>query len=352
MGKSNGFNFASTFMGDYYVKSAQLPDDGASSSEPATQPIYKQARKKDGSDMIKGCPSILVPISPDWSPSERDKFAPSVLPSRSFMGNMRVAGKVEPGRPLDEIPASFRRPVPPRDATGPTYSSFKPFYLPGLHSNRIAKGFEPRYPGPIMVDHDVSAVDWDRFLMNLRIAGALRSTDYRVANQYPGPMASIGAVYGRNFSTDWALRYKEDDYIPDVLALVETYQHHFFVPRKLDVFVACGNQRLTGYYPSDRSHLASPPVEIGLRIIGSDIPDVPELRSKSVFHNVFKKPKSKEARQAETSTMTRQEGIDAYKRQIVSRRTAELNAERKAGMMADKQGKFRLVVQPLGLLQS
>ena len=339
-------------MADSSTKSTQHLDGEVISPKPVTQAATNQTNGTHASGMIKGCPSILVPISPDWSPTERDKFAPPVLPSRSFMGHMRASRDVEPGRPLDEIPASFRRPAPPQNVAGPTYSSFKPFYLPGLHSSRIGRGFERRYPGPVMVDHDVSAVDWDRFLLNLRVAGALRAVDYWVASPALGLMASIGAVYGRNLSTKWSLRYKEYDYIPDVLALVETYQHNFFMPRNLDVFVACGNQRLTGFFPGDRSYLGAPPVEIGLRINGSDIPDVPELRSRGILHGIFRISGSKKVAPAETSAKTRQEEIDAYKQRIVAQRTAELNAERKAGMRADKQGKFRLVVQPLRMVSS
>ena len=62
--------------------------------------------------------------------------------------------------------------------TAPTYSSFPAFYLPGKHEKQITRGFEARYPAKVMVDHDVSAVDWDRFLINLRVAGALRSHNH------------------------------------------------------------------------------------------------------------------------------------------------------------------------------
>lgn len=316
-------------MTDKHPDKAQSLDAEVESSKTSPQAQSNQAKGKDTSDMIKGCPSILVPTNSDWSPTERDMGAPPVLPSRSFRGNIRAAKKVRPGRPLRTIPASFERLPPPRNEKGPTYSSFKPFYLPGLHWDRIANGFEPRYPSSIMVDHDVSAVDWDRFLINLRVAGALRFSDYFLTRRFPSPILLIGAIYGHILTPSLALRRRQNQYTEDVLSLVEIYQYRFFVPRNLDVFVACGNQRLTGYFPGDRRPLSGPPVEIGLRVTDSEIQDVPFLNSKAL-------------------AKLQREDLNMYKKRIVTQREAELNEERKAGMLADKQGKYRLVVQPLG----
>ncbi|WFD43607.1 hypothetical protein MPSI1_002270 [Malassezia psittaci] len=168
-----------------------------------------------------------------------------------MMGKLHTKFTRHPGKPLRPTPMSFLRPASPPSRSGPTYSSFQAFYLPGRHKSQIAKGFEPRYPADIMVDHDVSAVDWDRFLLNLQVAGALRGRDQLIANVLPASLTIVNAGIGNYWITRGIMNSLQRRYIPEVLALVETYQYRFFQQRELDVFVACGTSRMTGDLDQD-----------------------------------------------------------------------------------------------------
>ena len=107
------------------------------------------------------------------------------MPSRTIRGRLGGMQERRASKPLKPMPPSLSRPVPPQGSmtarfaseikgrTLPTYSDFEPFYLPGKNKRHLQEGIEPRYPAAILVDHDVSAVDWDRFLVNIRVAGAL-----------------------------------------------------------------------------------------------------------------------------------------------------------------------------------
>lgn len=322
---------------------------------------------------VKGCPPLLVPINSDWAPTDRDRNAPPVLPSRTFIGMMFTAFSRRPGKPLRPIPASFKREAPPVSKNGPTYSQFAAFYLPGRHKRQIANGFQPRYPADIMVDHDVSAVDWDRFLVNIRVAGALRGHDHLIANLIPAPLFLVHAAYGNYWITRAIMSGLQRRYIPEVLALIETYQYRFFQPRKLDVFVACGTSRMSGYFPGDDSYLSAPPVELGMRVDSSDssgsssgsssessdseedeyLRRVPRKERKSVkaAKSANRIPSKKElVKMSSTERAEAEERIKAIKsdrKRLVAQRRDELEEEKRAGIALKKHGKYRIIVQPM-----
>lgn len=218
--------------------------------------------------LVDGCPALLVPNNDDWAPSERDLAAPAILPARTMGGRMRTMWSRSAGKPLKPMPASFHRTPPApshskKDPLAPTYSTFKPFYVPGKDKKHLQEGFEPRYPADIMVDHNVSAVDWDRFLVNIRVAGALRGREHLIANLAPAPLIVLHAAYGNYFITKAIMSKFKKRHVPEVLALIETYQHRFFQPRGLDVFIAMGTQRISGHFPGDTSYEEAPPVVLG-----------------------------------------------------------------------------------------
>ena len=319
---------------------------------------------------VKGCPNLLIPKNKDWSPTFFDKMAPSVLPSRTFSGKLRVILRRKAGKPLQYSPKSFTRKPPAPSSEGPSYSSFNAFYLPGLHDKQLARGFVPRYPASIMVDHDVSAVDWDQFLINLRVAGALRGHDHLIANLIPAPLIFFHAGYGNFWITRGIMSALQRRYIPEVLALVECYQYRFFLPRKLDVFVACGSSRLTGYFPGDESYLHAPPVELGIRVddesdksSSSSESDSSDSDEEEYLRRIPRKRRNavrasrKEGRISNVMTgeviYTNHFGMEKHRKNLKDRidlkrqRREELLSERMAGLKANKQGKYRIIVQPL-----
>lgn len=311
-------------------------------------------------EFIKGCPALLIPINDDWAPTARDLEAPPVLPARKFTGRARVMWERSAGKPLDPLPASFDRPAPApstgvhpgSDPTKPTYSHFEPFYVPGKEK-QIAKGIEPRYPANIMVDHNISTIDWDRFLMNIRVVGALRGYENWISILAPMPLIILHAGYGNYWITKGIMAAFAKRHHPEVLALVEVYQHRFFQPRGLDVYIAKGTKRLTGHFPGDQTYLKAPKVELGLplkkkkkaRDLDSSSSSSSSDSSSSDSENDEFRTLSKKERKLAKKQMK----LDKKKKtmEIVSRRQEAIRKEEAQGFtIPRKPGRYRLIVQP------
>jgi hypothetical protein len=327
-------------------KEAQSKDD-----------VYDDAQLQ--AEFIKGCPALLLPINDNWAPTARDLEAPCVLPARKFAGRARVMWERSAGKPLDPLPASFERPAPARsvnavpgsEPNAPTYSSFDPFYVPGK-KKQIAQGFEPRYPAHIMVDHNVSAIDWDRFLVNLRVVGALRGYETWISILAPMPLILVHAGYGNYWITKGIMAAFAKRHHPEVLALVEIYQHRFFQPRGLDVFIARGNKRVTGHFPGDQTYLRAPNVELGL-----------PLKKGRKLKNIDSSSES-DSDSSEDEATSKQERKIAKKKAKIARKEAKIEKKVKVMEMASRRreaireeeaegfkipkrpGKYRLIVQP------
>ncbi|KAJ1017734.1 hypothetical protein NDA16_005053 [Ustilago loliicola] len=67
---------------------------------------------------------------------------------------------------------------------------FEPVYIRSAnkkeaHKQLLADGFQPVYPGRLMVQRDVSAADWGRFLEDLTVAGKLTGKQSLISNVAP-----------------------------------------------------------------------------------------------------------------------------------------------------------------------
>ena len=315
---------------------------------------------------VKGCPAILVPARADWGPTARDRDAPPVLPKRTCLGRLRESWTRKTGKPLYPPPASLARAAPPRAEKGTlstTYAPFASFYLPGK-SKRIANGFQPRYPAHIMVDHDVSAADWDRFLADIRVVGKVRPGEKALMTLcwfvfLPCNICCCGGAVLSTLVSLALLEHAHRRHIPKMLELIELYQYRFFRARGLDVFVACGATRLTGHFPGDKSYVHAPPVEVGAPPTISTSVEEAELirrvptcqheavlearyanRAPSAISAAFMNP------QARADASARRAEIRTAARQRAAERRADLRQERLEGVDA-RQGRFRIVVQPL-----
>lgn len=143
--------------------------------------------------------------SKDWSPGPAD-YQLSALPSVDLVDRIKQRFARSPGNPFDPPAPSFARPVP-RCGTGAwplskgqrapavTYSSFRPFSL--ASKDKKAKlagdGFKGIFPGPVMVDHNVSVADWERFLEDLEVAGRLSGAQ-RIITEVAPITAHMGAT--------------------------------------------------------------------------------------------------------------------------------------------------------------
>ena len=316
-------------------------------------------------EYVNGRPALLVPASADCAPTARDRLAPPLLPSRTYVGELRESFSRSNSKPLRQAPASFERPAPPEDphgtTGGPTYADFQSFYLPG-QPERGAAAFQPRYPAHIMVDHDVSAADWDRFLTDVRFVGKWRGADASAIGLciLTGMVCSMAAFPIAAVLATAVMSNRRAARTNEVLALVETYQYRFFRKRRLDVFVACGASRITGHFPGDMSYLAAPPVEVGMPdSFNAEIEELELLRRVPVAQ---RRP-IHEHRHAHTVPGTfRSAFLDADTRRRAAecqqliradkqRRAAERDCcraqEKLDGTHQLRHGRYRLVVQPL-----
>lgn len=340
----------------------------------ATQQIDKTESEEQDvqaeAALIQGCPSLLVPKNEDWSPLPRDLEAPAILPARTMNGRIRTMWNRSAGKPLKPLPASFDRMPPPRtrskDPLAPTYSSFAPFYVPGKNKKLLAEGFEPRYPAKIMVDHNVSAVDWDRFLVNIRVAGALRGRETLIANLAPAPLFILHAGYGNYFITKAIMNKFKKRRIPEVLALIETYQHRFFQPRGLDVFIVTGTQRISGHFPGDMSYEQSPPITLGVPLNKVDSSSSSSSSSSSdsslssddermiglskseckSYKKNYKKEQKKLRGIKKKEAIERRKQLKREREIMIAERRIAIGEEEAQGFRVKKHGKYRIVVQP------
>lgn len=316
--------------------------------------------------VIKGVPALLVPVTEDWSPTVQDVAAPKILPKRSLRARLETMWLSSAGKPLKEAPHSFRRPVPGPGELGcnggtddriqkatPYYRPFAAFYLPGKNKKYLSEGFEARYPASIMTDHNVSALDWDRFLRDICTAGALPFREHLVANLIPTPLILVHAGLANYFITRAIMgRYKRR-HVPLIISLVEVYQVRFFQPRRLDVFVVRGTQRLSGHFPGDYSFLEESQYELG---VPADLPSDSSPFSSADKGNFKHLPTSerraaKQERQrhyaaAKRTALMKQGEMMAQRPAMIARRRIAVQEERMQGFTIKKHGKYRIIVQP------
>lgn len=213
-----------------------------------------------------------------------------------------------------------------------------------------------------MVDHDVSAADWDRFLTDLRFLGKFRSGDASAIGLcvLTGLVCSMAALPVTVVLASAVMANRRSARNNEVLALVETYQYRFFRKRRLDVFIACGASRITGHFPGDRSYLDAPPVEVGMPdSFNAEIEELELLRRipmterhpihanrnahavPGTFRSAFLDADSRR-RVAESQKLIKED-----KQRRAAERDCDRAQEKLDGTHQMRHGRYRLVVQPL-----
>lgn len=185
--------------------------------------------------------------SPDWSPSPHDAQLMH-LPQLDLdlRVKMRFSGPSSEQRALAP-PPSFSRQVRPSPVT-----NFEPIFIRSASSKPAKKqllsdGFQPVYPGRLMVPRDVSAADWGRFLEDLVVAGRLTGKQSIISNVAPITMHLGATGFFVTRAIENGMKKRKD---PLILEVVETYQQSFFTPRNLDVYVLRNGERLTARSPN------------------------------------------------------------------------------------------------------
>ncbi|KIM42261.1 hypothetical protein M413DRAFT_130034 [Hebeloma cylindrosporum] len=138
--------------------------------------------------------------------------------------------------------ALFSR-VPPRDLS---YSSFEPMYLL-CQGKTLDKGF-PRAPPPSSIQphpfnsHDITEGDWLSFVDAVHTAATLTKKDVR--RSYLA-LISIAPMISP-FTASGVQKIMKNRKVHKVATLIDTWNHHFFEPRKMRVVLMKGETKLSG----------------------------------------------------------------------------------------------------------
>ncbi|TKY88830.1 hypothetical protein EX895_002071 [Sporisorium graminicola] len=189
--------------------------------------------------------------SADWAPSAHDArltHLPQVdLETRI---KMRFSGPSAEQRALAP-PPSFSRHCQPTLRYS-AHSHFEPVYIKSANKKEekkqlLSDGFQPVYPGALMVQHNVSAADWGRFLEDLAVAGKLTGKQSIISNVAPMTMHMGATGFLVTRAIERAMKKRKD---PVICEAVETWQQSFFGPRDLDVYILHTGERLTARSPN------------------------------------------------------------------------------------------------------
>ncbi|KAF9525751.1 hypothetical protein CPB83DRAFT_771568 [Crepidotus variabilis] len=142
----------------------------------------------------------------------------------------------------DSPPPSFSRSRTP----GLSYAQFKPTFLVA-RSTTLHKGFPMTSPPGHddvhpFITHDINEVDWLQFLSDIRAAGSLTDKDLRRSHL---PIISIIPIVG-SLSAYGIQKYMKSRKETVVVKLIDSWNHHFFEPRKIRIILMKGSVKLSG----------------------------------------------------------------------------------------------------------
>jgi hypothetical protein len=177
-------------------------------------------------------------------------------------------------------PSFHRRAIPSISSDA---MQFEPVYIKSANNKETKKqilsdGFQPVYPGRLLVPRDVSAADWARFLDDIVAAGALTGKQKIVSNVAPITMhiGITGFLVTRAIQKGMKKRKS-----PLICETIENWQHQFFGARSLDVYVLYNGERLTARSPNGPIPASAYPAHPQLQRQDSHASSVSSLSSNS-----------------------------------------------------------------------
>ncbi|EPQ31824.1 uncharacterized protein PFL1_00023 [Pseudozyma flocculosa PF-1] len=222
------------------------PSSSASASGPAHVPASGAQDRPDAlpEQALRALAAYGSPFahSKDWAATRDDTLLLS-LPKQAFKMRVKQRFARSPGDIFNPPAPSFSRPPSGQWS----YSPFVPISVKA-QGKLLADGFKPLYPGRVLADHDVSAADWARFLEDIDVAGRLSGGQSVFANVAPVTMHLGATGYFITKAIEKGMKRKK---IPVIAETVETWQQNFFIPRRLDVYIVEGNERLTARQPGE-----------------------------------------------------------------------------------------------------
>ncbi|KAI3488547.1 hypothetical protein L1887_47421 [Cichorium endivia] len=219
--------------------------------------------------------------SPEWSPLPQDACL-TRLPSLDLdlRIQMRFSSPSSEQRISAPPPSFHRRAIPSISSDA---MQFEPVYIKSANNKETKKqilsdGFQPVYPGRLLVPRDVSAADWARFLDDIVAAGALTGKQKIVSNVAPITMhiGITGFLVTRAIQKGMKKRKS-----PLICETIENWQHQFFCARGLDVYVLYNGERLTARSPNSPIPASAYPAHPQLQRQDSHTSSVSSLSSSS-----------------------------------------------------------------------
>lgn len=187
--------------------------------------------------------------SPDWAPSAYDARL-THLPQVDLEARikMRFSGPSAEQRALTPPPSFSRRFQPSQPYS---LSHFEPVYVDSTKKEAkkqlLSDGFQPVYPGARLVQRNVSAADWGRFLEDIAVAGRLTGKQGLISNVAPLTMHLGATGFLVTRAIEKHMKKRKD---PQICEAVEMWQQTFFTPRNLDVYILLNGERLTARSPN------------------------------------------------------------------------------------------------------
>jgi len=175
--------------------------------------------------------SYLPPPPSSSSMASRDGNSDGTMSLGSFFGS-------------EGTPRMWQRPAPPQLP----YTAFPPMCL--LSNNKDLTGGFPVVPPPCALDlhpfatHDVAEEDWRRFLEDVKKAAKLSISQRIKSNVIPlvTGMSLVGGFVA-TFAIEKRMKNKNRQAAGD---LVDHWNYYFFGPRRMEVVLCQGSERLSG----------------------------------------------------------------------------------------------------------
>ncbi|KAI6099759.1 hypothetical protein F5141DRAFT_1143415 [Pisolithus sp. B1] len=141
-------------------------------------------------------------------------------------------------------PSSWQRPPP----SSLPYNQFPPMCLIS-NGKELAKGF-PELPPPCQLaphpfaTHDVTEEDWKRFLTDVKKGASLTGAQRIKSNVIPlvAGLSFVGGLF-MTHAIEQKMKSKNRTAAGDI---VDHWNHYFFGPRRMEVVLSQGSERLSG----------------------------------------------------------------------------------------------------------
>ncbi|KAL8279755.1 hypothetical protein RQP46_007850 [Phenoliferia psychrophenolica] len=163
---------------------------------------------------------------------------------------------------------SRRAPAPSEEGEGGVQITYAPLPAPivirSSNSNDLARaittGAAFKQKPPTMLSHDVHRQDWDQLWEDIDETARI---ELRTSAGLSVATLPLMPIFGAGFAVSTLVERKlRHERVGPTCKMIEQYNIHFFRPRKLDVYIAQDNLRLSGPYTFSLSRKEVDPAQL------------------------------------------------------------------------------------------